>query len=120
MFSKNKSFVKRYKKDQKQQLAFEASMYKMVLIIKSTVLQNHYGDHLTPSIDISLPQFHRDLFGASSNGSGSNAHVQGKLSVSAPVSRLVPHDLPPTADSSPVTTTPNLVSSVPMSLGESD
>uniref|UniRef100_A0A803PTB7 Reverse transcriptase domain-containing protein n=1 Tax=Cannabis sativa TaxID=3483 RepID=A0A803PTB7_CANSA len=120
MFSEFKSFVKRYKKDQKRQLSFDASMYKMVCIIKSIVLQNHYGDPLTPSIDISLHEFHRDSFGASSDGSGSNAHVQGEPSVSVPVSSLVPQDLPPIVDPSLVTTTPNLVSSGPLSQGEFD
>ncbi|KAM6543712.1 hypothetical protein CsatB_008159 [Cannabis sativa] len=120
IFSEFKSFVKRYKKDQKRQLAFEASMYKMVRIIKSTVLQNHSGDSVTPSIDISLLEFHRDSFGASSDGSGSNAHVQGELSVSALVSSPIQQDLPHTADPSPVTTATHLVSSGPLSQGESD
>uniref|UniRef100_A0A803QGP0 Uncharacterized protein n=1 Tax=Cannabis sativa TaxID=3483 RepID=A0A803QGP0_CANSA len=120
MFSEFKSFVKRYKKDHKRQLAFEASMCKIVCIIKSTVLQNHSGDSLTPSIDISLPEFHIDSFGASSYGSGSNAHVQGVLSVSITVSSPVQQDLPHTANPSLVTTATHLVSSGPLSQGKSD
>uniref|UniRef100_A0A803PJL7 Uncharacterized protein n=1 Tax=Cannabis sativa TaxID=3483 RepID=A0A803PJL7_CANSA len=120
MFFEFKSFVKQYKKDQQPQLSFEASMYKMVHIIKSTVLQNHSRDSLTPPTDISLPEFHRDSFGASSDGSGSNAHVQGEPSVSAPGSIPIQQDLPPTDDPSLVTTTTHLVSFGPLSQGESD
>ncbi|KAM6580205.1 hypothetical protein CsatA_003979 [Cannabis sativa] len=115
MFSEFTSFLKRYKKDQKRQLAFEASMYKMVRTIKSTLLHRYSGDYVPPSIDISLPEFHRDSFGASSDASGSNAHVQGEPSVFAPVTSLAQPNMHPTTVSSPVTTTTPLVSTGPPS-----
>ncbi|KAM6559550.1 hypothetical protein CsatA_028789 [Cannabis sativa] len=114
--SKFQSFAKRYRKDQKRQLAFEASMYQMILTIKSTLLHHFPGDSLP---DISLPEFHRDSFGASSDTSGSNAHVQGEPSVFAPVTSPAQPDLHPPADSSPVITATPLVSTGPPSQGES-
>ncbi|KAM6567035.1 hypothetical protein CsatA_026163 [Cannabis sativa] len=111
MFSEFQSFAKRYKKDQKRQLAFEASMYQMVRSIKSTLLHHFPGDSLP---DISLPEFHRDSFGASSDTSGSNAHMQGEPSAFDPVTSSAPPDLNPPADSA----TP-LVSTGPPSQGES-
>ncbi|KAM6543791.1 hypothetical protein CsatB_008238 [Cannabis sativa] len=114
--SEFQSFAKRYKKDQKRQLAFEASMYQMVRTIKSTLLHHFPGDSLP---DISLPEFHRDSFGASSDTSGSNAHVQGEPSVFAPVTSLAQPDLHPPADSSQVITATPLVSTGPPSQGES-
>ncbi|KAM6593789.1 hypothetical protein CsatA_001492 [Cannabis sativa] len=111
MFSEFQSFAKRYKKDQKRQLAFEASMYQMVRTIKYTLLHHYHGD--------SLPKFHRDSFGASSDTSGSNAHVQGEPSVIAPVTSPAQPNLHPQTDSSPVITATPLVSSGPPSQGES-
>ncbi|KAM6543641.1 hypothetical protein CsatB_008088 [Cannabis sativa] len=111
MFSEFQSFAKRYKKDQKRQLAFEASMYQMVRSIKSTLLHHFPGDSLP---DISLPEFHRDSFGASSDTSKSNAHMQGEPSAFDPVTSSAPPDLNPPADSA----TP-LVSTGPPSQGES-
>ncbi|KAM6569167.1 hypothetical protein CsatB_017152 [Cannabis sativa] len=111
MFSEFQSFAKRYKKDQKRHLAFEASMYQMVRSIKSTLLHHFPRDSLP---DISLPEFHRDSFGASSDTSRSNAHMQGEPSAFDPVTSSAQPDLDPPVDS----TTP-LVSTGPPSQGES-
>ncbi|XP_060974093.1 uncharacterized protein LOC133039261 [Cannabis sativa] len=111
IFSEFQSFAKRYKKDQKRQLAFEASMYQMVRSIKSTLLHHFPGDSLP---DISLPEFHHDSFGASSDTSGNNAHMQGEPSAFDPVTSSAQPDLDPPADS----TTP-FVSTGPPSQGES-
>ncbi|KAM6577076.1 hypothetical protein CsatB_028913 [Cannabis sativa] len=111
MFTEFQSFAKRYKKDQKRQLAFEASMYQMVCSIKSTLLHHFPGDSLP---DISLPEFHRDSFGASSDTSGNNTHMQGEPSALDPVTSSAQPDLDPPAD----TATP-FVSTGPPSQGES-
>ncbi|KAM6593382.1 hypothetical protein CsatA_001085 [Cannabis sativa] len=111
MFTEFQSFAKRYKKDQKRQLAFEASMYQMVCSIKSTLLHHFPGDSLP---DISLPEFHRDSFGVSSDTSGNNAHMQGEPSALDPVTSSAQPDLDPPAD----TATP-FVSTGPPSQGES-
>ncbi|KAM6542303.1 hypothetical protein CsatB_006750 [Cannabis sativa] len=116
MFSEFQSFAKRYKKNQKRQLAFEASMYKMVRTIKSTLLHHYSGDSVP---DICLPEFHKDSFGASSDTSGSNAHVQGEPSVFAPITSPAQPNLHPPVDSSPVTIATPLVSTRPPSQGES-
>ncbi|KAM6597303.1 hypothetical protein CsatA_007827 [Cannabis sativa] len=111
MFSEFQSFAKRYKKDQKRQLAFEPSMYQMVRSIKSTLLHHFPGDSLP---EISLPEFHRDSFGASSDTSGNNAHIQGEPSAFDPATSSAQPDLDPPADSA----TP-FVSTGPPSQGES-
>ncbi|XP_060974536.1 uncharacterized protein LOC133039647 [Cannabis sativa] len=111
MFTEFQSFAKRYKKDQKHQLAFEASMYQMVCSIKSTLLHHFPGDSLP---DISLLEFHRDSFGASSDTSGNNAHMQGEPSALDPVTSSAQPDLDPPTD----TATP-FVSTGPPSQGES-
>ena len=86
-------------------------MYQMVCSIKSTLLHHFPGDSLP---DISLPEFHRDSFGASSDTSGSNAHMQGEPSAFDPVSSSAQPDLDPPAD-----TATHFVSSGPPSQGES-
>ncbi|XP_060974098.1 uncharacterized protein LOC133039265 [Cannabis sativa] len=76
---------------------------------QSTLLHHFPGDSLP---DISLPEFHRDSFGASSDTSGNNAHMQGEPSALDPVTSSVQLDLDPLAD----TATP-FVSTGPPSCG---
>ncbi|XP_060962131.1 uncharacterized protein LOC133032269 [Cannabis sativa] len=78
---------------------------------QSTLLHHFPGDSLP---DISLPEFHRDSFGASSDTSGNNAHMQGEPSALDPVTSSAQPDLDPPAD----TATP-FVSTGPPSQGES-
>ncbi|XP_062085357.1 uncharacterized protein LOC133791444 [Humulus lupulus] len=90
LYTEFKAFTKRYKKDQKRQLAFEASMYKLVQVVKTLVVQSEYGSQLSPSIDVSPPAFHRDSFGESSVAPESSVPIQRESFIPTQVSSQVP------------------------------
>ncbi|XP_062080433.1 uncharacterized protein LOC133785195 [Humulus lupulus] len=93
LYTEFKAFTTHYKKDQKRQMAFEASMYKLVQVVKTLVVQSEYGSQLSPLIDVSPPAFHRDSFGESSMAPESSILIQEEFTSPTqvpPVSSTVP------------------------------
>ncbi|ERM93382.1 hypothetical protein AMTR_s05703p00003040, partial [Amborella trichopoda] len=94
MFTEFQSFAKRIRRIKSVSLPLRPPCIKW-LLYQVTLLHHFPGDSLP---DISLPEFHRDSFGASSDTSGNNAHMQGEPSALDPVTSSAQPDLDPPAD----------------------